>query len=88
MKLSKAQIRVLERLAAGERLHFIGGLNARYFFHATERALNFLTMCVLEKYGFIEPCDVPDRTGMFHSHPNYQLSAKGRAFMKGWEPTP
>ena len=85
MKLSKAQMRVLERLAAGETLYLIGGLGAYYFFKTNERAINVRTIHILLfDHGLIESY----RSKELQLYPDYRLSAKGRAFMKGKEPTP
>ena len=92
MKLSKAQMRVLERMAAGETLFYLGGTYPQYFFTPMERNIKARTMDVLCEQGLVESYQILVTalgiTKKAQIYPNYRLSAKGRAFMKGKESTP
>lgn len=81
MKLTKAQIRLLEALRDGDVLHRIGGSDPSLFLRSTMKSINWSTCSILEHAGLIEPFK-----GASHSlDPDYRITPTGRAALSSPE---
>lgn len=84
-KLTKAQRRVLERMATGDEVWTVTGRRPSVFWHdnLSDRSPTFPTMTALFKMGFVE-----DKSTRAFSGSEYVITPAGRAALEAKEGEP